>query len=109
MMRIFYANTEVLTGDAIALAVLHYSEALGESGLAETIEIPIQELDGSRGTAILLVGPASQIVATRTTTEFGELEDTDTVDDLRVKTQRLRPLIHTDAEPPERIPWAEDL
>ena len=63
MKSIIYANTELLTGDAIAVGVLHYSAALADNGLAETIEIPVLDPDGSRSTALMLIGPASQIVA----------------------------------------------
>jgi hypothetical protein len=107
--KILYANAELLTGDDIARAVLLYSETLGTSGSAETIEIPILEADGSRGTALLLVGPASQIVAEDAGTEFEELEDQDAVEELNTKTHRLKRGSATDSFRSEHIDWADEI
>jgi hypothetical protein len=105
---ILFANTSLLTGDDIALAVLHYSGALAEAGLAETIEIPVIEPDGSPGTALLLVGPASQIVAVDAPSVHEELRDPDAVADLHRKTQTLRPVALTEADPPDGT-WIEEI
>jgi len=91
MKTIVYAHTELLTGDAIAVAVLHYSAALADNNLAETIEIPIVEPDGSRNTALMLIGPASQIVAKGAKADLEELVDTELVAELAQKTRMLRP------------------
>ena len=109
MKTILFSNTSLLTGDDIALAVLHYSGALAEAGLAETIEIPILEGDGSRGTALMLVGPASQIVAVDAHSGVEELIDRDAVAELEVKIQQLRPVVSTDAEPPAHEEWVEEI
>jgi hypothetical protein len=63
MQRIYYATGSILTGDAIAAAVLAYAEALAKSPLADTIHIPfVQEQTGEREVATLLIGPASQLM-----------------------------------------------
>jgi len=106
---ILFANAELLTGDDIALAVLHYSGALAEAGLAETIEVPILEADGSRGTALMLVGPASMIVAVDAESRFGELIDEAAVASLDQKIRQLRPTADTQAEQPESVDWVEEI
>jgi hypothetical protein len=61
--KLMYAGTEILTGDDIAQALLALAGALAQTGDADTVEIPVLDADGSRTTALVLVGPASQIVA----------------------------------------------
>jgi hypothetical protein len=105
MKSIIYAHTELLTGDAIAVAVLHYSAALADNNLAETIEIPIIEPDGSRSTALMLVGPASQIVAKGVRTELDELVDDDVVAELARRTRLLRPQGMAEIGDPDYVEW----
>ena len=105
MKSIIYAHTELLTGDEIAVAVLHYSAALADNGLAETIEIPILEPDGSRSSALMLIGPASQIVAKGAHTGFDELIDTDVVAELARRTRMLRPEGMADLGDPGYVEW----
>jgi hypothetical protein len=106
---ILFANAELLTGDDVALAVLHYSGALAEAGLAETIEVPILEADGSRGVALMLVGPASMIVAVDTETQFEELVDEAAVASLEQKIRQLRPVGDAHAEVADQIEWVEEI
>jgi len=105
MKSIIYAHTELLTGDAIAVAVLHYGAALADNGLAETIEIPILESDGSRSTALMLIGPASQIVAKGVQAGLEELVDTDVVAELARRTRMLRPEGMADLDDPDFVEW----
>ena len=105
MKSIIYAHTELLTGDAIAVAVLHYSAALADNGLAETIEIPIIDPDGSRSTALMLIGPASQIVATGVLADIDELVDPAVVAELTRRTRMLRPEGMADHGDPGYVDW----
>ncbi|KAA9104982.1 hypothetical protein [Microbacterium rhizomatis] len=100
MMILTYAGTELMTGDALARAVLEYCAALAEEGAAETLEIPVLRLDGSMATATLVVGPASQIVAMTVDTTFPELEDAATLDHLMTRTRAHRPVLRASATPP---------
>ena len=109
MKAIIYAGTQVLTGDDIALAVMRYSGALAEAGMAETIAVPMIEADGSRGSVMILVGPASQIVAKDADIGGEELIDLQTVEELNAKIRRLHPVAVTDSGPPPSIGWAEEL
>jgi hypothetical protein len=109
-MTIKYAGEELMTGDAIAEALLKYSEALAESGSASTVEIPTILDDGSRSTAKVLVGPASQIVAKPVESSFEELRDAEVVSRLSAMTAELRP-VRSYLSPASRdVPdWLEEL
>ena len=91
MKLLIYAGGEYLTGDDIAKELLAYSEALADNNTAESVEIPIVDADGTRQTAIFLLGPASQIVAKNVDSERGELDDRAAVEELRARTRNLRP------------------
>ena len=109
MKTILFANAELLTGDDIALAVLHYSGALAEAGLAETIEVPVLEADGTRALALMLVGPASMIVAVDAHSRFPELIDEASVASLHQKTRQLHAVGDTHADPSEQVEWVEEI
>lgn len=64
MHRVQYAGGSVLTGDAIASALLEYAAALARQSTSATVEIPVREADGALGVAQVLIGPASQLVST---------------------------------------------
>jgi hypothetical protein len=88
---VIYAGGEYLTGDEIAAALVQYSEALGSSGTAESVSVPIREADGSEGSALFLLGPASQIVVKSVMSGQEELIDHETVELLHERTRRLKP------------------
>ncbi len=110
VMTIVYAGEELITGDEIAQALLKYSEALAEKGSASTVEIPILSDDGTRSTATVLVGPASQIVARPAESSFGELHDPRVVEHLAALTTDLRPGPSVPSPMSSDVPdWVEDL
>ena len=92
MKLLIYAGDEYMTGDEIALELLKYSEALADNATAESVEIPILEPDGTRQSAIFLLGPASQIVAKNVDSGHDELVDPAAVEVLRARTKALRPV-----------------
>jgi hypothetical protein len=59
---IVYGENRVMTGDAIAEAVLAYAAALGQNGTTDIVEVPTADEDGVAVTAELLLGPASQVM-----------------------------------------------
>lgn len=96
MERISYAGDDLLTGTAIARAVLAYAEALATREASATVEIPVRLSDGSVEHASVLIGPASQLIS-RTVPDDGheELVDEELVDRIVTLTQALgisRPL-----------------
>ncbi len=96
MKMIVYAGAELLTGDEIALGVLRYCEALAGSVVAEIIEIPVRESDGSLGMATLLVGPSSQMVVKNTTSQWDEVVDLDVMRRLSERTKAQTAVARTD-------------
>ncbi len=110
VMTIVYAGEELMTGDEIAQALLKYSQALAEKGSASTVEIPILSDDGTRSTATVLVGPASQIVARPVESSFAELRDPRVVEQLAALTSDLRPGPSVPSPMSSELPdWVEDL
>src|ERR1700712_4514515 len=63
MKAIFYAGGELLTGDDIADAVVHYAESLARKTTSAAVDIPTRLPDGTIAQVSLLLGPASQLVA----------------------------------------------
>lgn len=88
MMRMTYAGGEVLTGHAIAQAVIDYAAALAEADMATTIEIPGRTAEGVTGTFGILLGPSSQILV-EPTDDAEEIEDPELLDELRRLTRVL--------------------
>lgn len=91
MDRIHYAGNSVLTGTAIAQAMLEYAKALGMRDEAATVEIPVRHPDGRVGRAEFLIGPASQLVTEDEPSDFDELIDEDVVEGFRRRTAKLLP------------------
>jgi hypothetical protein len=75
MKLIHYAGETLLTGDAIADAVLKYASALASCEESATIAIPVRLSSGAIADANLLVGPASQLVAVPQESALGEIVD----------------------------------
>ncbi|MCU1479278.1 MAG: hypothetical protein JWQ19_64 [Subtercola sp.] len=90
MERIHYASGSILTGTAIARALLEYAEALAEKNESATVDIPTRREDGSTGRANFLIGPSSQIVSDTEQSEFQELVDDDLVASFVESTRKLR-------------------
>jgi len=96
MDRIHYAGGELLTGSAIADAIVDYAAALASRRSAASIDIPIRGHDGVITRAHLLIGPASQLLTEPVETDAEELIDEELVSRLRAATTALsatRPLV----------------
>jgi len=91
MDRIRYAGGELLTGSAIAEAVVAYAAALGRSNSAASIDIPVRTPAGHTRLAHLLLGPASQLVTEPVDNGAEEIEDTALLAELRSATTALVP------------------
>lgn len=83
MKLIHYAGDELITGDAIADAVLEYAAALARTEGSVTLEVPVRFPDGHSASAVMLIGPASQLVAVPHDSEFDELVDDALVTSIR--------------------------
>jgi len=113
MKKLFYAGTELTTGDDIAIAVLRYCAALAEAQMAELIEIPVVT-GGSRGKATFILGPSSQMIALDVEGYGEEIIDLDLIARLQERTRAQRPTAHSDqhGEPADSSPpdhWQDHL
>ena len=99
MMRLSYAGGDLLTGSAIATAVLRYAAALSEADMATTIDVPGRTLDGVEGRFGLLIGPASQILV-EPTDDPEEIEDDEFLGEIEHLTKIL-------TDPPNVMPSDE--
>jgi len=90
MDRLHYAGNSVVTGTAIAHALLDYAQALAEAGTAATVEIPTVNDDGSRGRSEVLIGPASQLIADSEESPYEEVVDEELVANLLETAARVR-------------------
>jgi len=90
MDRLHYAGHSILTGSAIARAILDCAQALAEADTSATIDVPILNEDGSLGRSEILIGPASQLISDSEHSEFEELVDEEFVARLRDQAARVR-------------------
>jgi hypothetical protein len=75
MKYIVYGENRVMTGDAIAEAVIAYAAALGQNGTTDIVDVPTSDEHGSATTAELLLGPASQLMIEHAPDDELEPED----------------------------------
>lgn len=90
MKRIHYASGSLVTGDAIAEALVAYAAALALNNAAAEVRAPAVSENGERSEVLLLLGPASQILV-----DDGiggeELVDDEFVAEIDQKTRELGP------------------
>lgn len=91
MKAIHYAGDVVVTGDAIAEAVVDYAGALARRESAAEITIPVRTAEGGTAEARMLLGPASQLVVGPAPDGAEELEDPELVATLLRFTRELAP------------------
>ena len=89
MDRIHYAGDSVVTGSAIARAVLEYAKALAKANQSETVEIPTLASDGSISRSTLLIGPASQLIADVEPADGEEIVDDELIGSFQAATAKL--------------------
>lgn len=89
MLRLSYAENDVLVSDEAGDALLQYAKALAMRGRSDSVDISVITGNNEIITAHLLLGPASQIV---TFDAHGaiELDDAADVQLIRDKTARLQ-------------------
>jgi hypothetical protein len=79
MDRIHYAGNSVVTGTAIAEALLEYARTLAAADESATVDVPSLLPDGSVVRSMFLVGPASQLISETEPGEHDEIIDDDLV------------------------------
>lgn len=90
MDRLYYSGDSVLTGSAIAKALLEYAGALADVRASATVRIPTRRADGSLGHSMVLIGPSSQLIADEEPGGHDELVDEQLVAFMAAETRKLR-------------------
>ena len=90
MDRIHYAGNSILTGSAIAHALLDYAQALSQVGASTMIEVPTINDDGTPGRSEVLIGPASQLLSNAEETDDEEIVDDKLVERMHREAEHLR-------------------
>lgn len=108
MRRILYAGGELITGDAIADAVMALGRALAEAREADTVTVPVLD-GGRRSTATILIGPASQIVVMDAPAGTPELVDDEALHALTVRRKRLQPNITAAHQGDVHLHWTDEI
>lgn len=91
MKRILYASGGFITDDAIADALMHYASVLAVVNSSDVVECEGINEDGDVGRIVLLIGPASQIVAMHTHREPVEMHVDKIVADLQRRARGRLP------------------
>jgi hypothetical protein len=100
MKRILYNGGTVITGDAIAHAVLEYASELARHESSDTVDIPTVNAEGVGARAELLLGPASQFVVEPVGADQDDPTDDALVAEIESKTAKLlapRPVASADS------------
>jgi hypothetical protein len=99
--RIQHAGGSVLTGDALADAVLDYARTLGNRHMLDVVDIPVINDHGESGQARMLIGSGIQLMTVTASSTSPELEDQDAVNTILRQTAdksvaRARPFARGD-------------
>jgi hypothetical protein len=89
MKLIHYAGDTLLTGDAIADALVDYAAALAREETSTAVMIPVRVDGGGVDQVSVLLGPASQIVAAPEHSEYDEIVDDELVSFMASAASRL--------------------
>jgi hypothetical protein len=90
MKILSYSGEEVVTTDRMSEAVVDYARALAAENAADVVEIPVL-VRAREGTALLLIGPSSQLIVIPTEDSDVALKDAAVVVDLRARISALGP------------------
>jgi hypothetical protein len=89
MRTIHYADYDITTTDAISDAVLEYPQALALDGSSDTVQVSEFDVDGNAKDFDLLIGPASQIIASSSDLDHDGIDDAGDVAELTARTEAL--------------------
>ncbi|MEC5182608.1 hypothetical protein RCH12_000038 [Cryobacterium sp. MP_3.1] len=87
MKRIFHPGGSIVTGTALADAVMLYAEAMSNRRETDVVDIPVITADGSHGRAQFLIGSSSQLVCVTSTESDWELTEIATTQALQDKVR----------------------
>ncbi|MFC0682651.1 hypothetical protein ACFFGH_32885 [Lysobacter korlensis] len=90
MRRLYYSSGYILIDDRTCKAVLRYARALAVSGKSDVVTVPVITDGGSRGSAHLLIGPASELFSTPVDNSRDAEYDPAVVEELERMTAELQ-------------------
>ena len=90
MKVISYAEEHIVTTDEIAGEVLSYARELGQSHIADTLDVPALYADGHIGQVQLLIGPASQLTVLETSEKQADIASEKFLAEIRRRSAALR-------------------
>ncbi|GAA3339881.1 hypothetical protein GCM10017714_17370 [Curtobacterium pusillum] len=108
MKYIHYDGSLILTGDAIADAVVDYAAVLGANGRTDTVAIPAVADDGSVTRTTVLVGPASELTVSTAPDDELEPEDRAFIRKLRDAASRAGSARPVDVDGGHRFVGADE-
>ena len=91
MRRLYYSSGYVQIDDRVCKAVLRYARALAMANQSDVVTVPVVTEAGSRGSAHLLIGPASELFSAPIDNSPDEAYDPDVVRELERMTAELQP------------------
>lgn len=107
MKSIHYAGEELVTGDALADAIVQYAEALAQHETSASIDAPVVTESGDVVQASFLLGPASQIVAVPVKSSFPDPIDLEIVERILAARAKLNglPVLPTEDREEDRYDY----
>ncbi|WP_186377042.1 hypothetical protein [Curtobacterium pusillum] len=108
MKYIHYDGSLILTGDAIADAVVDYAAVLGANERTDTVAIPAVADDGSVTRTTVLIGPASELTVSTAPDDELEPEDIAFVRNLRDAAARAGDRTPVNADGGRRFVGADE-
>lgn len=91
MKKIFHSGGSIVTGSALADAVMLYAGALGNRNETDVVDIPVVGSDGSPGRAQILIGSSGALMSVTSADGLRELIETATTDAIRDKVRSASP------------------
>lgn len=101
MFQLHFTGDTVLMSDDVCHALLRYARALADTHTSDIVSIPVVTDTGEVTIAEFLLGPASQLFATRVPGMAEKGTDAAVAADLAQRTGRLRPSKAAALEPPD--------
>lgn len=91
MMTLHYTGDPIFLDDDVCDAVLRYARALADAHSSDVVGVPMRMPAGGEGSVEFLLGPSSQLYATRTTMDVLEERHPEVVDELDRRIRLLHP------------------
>lgn len=101
MFHLHFTGDTVLMADEVCDSLLHYARALADTHTSDIVSLPVVTDAGEVTIAEFLLGPASQLFATRVPGMAEKGTDAAVVADLAQRTGRLRPSKAAELDPPD--------